>query len=364
MNDLEALVGRALRDPLEAARRHAAAGGRVVGYAGAEIPVEIILASGAFALRLPVRPELSTASADRYLESGFSPESRSLAAQYIDGAFAFLDAAVLPRSNDSLQRLYYYVWELQARGACAGPAPLIFDLAKLPRIASSLHTRRAAQRLAAELGTAPAALPAAIERRNRRRSLFSQANRLRADGYAFAGSTMERIFRAADCCEPDEFDAAFAAWLSAPRPPDPRVRLVLAGNSAPDDRLHRAVELAGGNVVAEYGEHAACAFGHERPAGDSLDAIADHYWAAPIGSRAIADRAEALLAVCRSARTDGVVIWLLEQEDAQIWDVPAQRAAVESAGLPILVLTRRSWLADDGALERIAEFTRDLGATR
>jgi hypothetical protein len=42
-----------------------------------------------------------------------------------------------------------------------------------------------------------------------------------------------------------------------------------------------------------------------------------------------------------------VVLWQIEEDEAQAWHLPAQRAALASEGLPALVMTRRDWLARD-----------------
>ena len=41
--------------------------------------------------------------------------------QYLQGAFDFLDSIIFPRSNDSAQRLYYYLSELRRRELSRGP---------------------------------------------------------------------------------------------------------------------------------------------------------------------------------------------------------------------------------------------------
>ena len=68
-----------------------------------------------------------------------------------------------------------------------------------------------------------------------------------------------------------------------------------------------------------------------------------------------ADRAATLLETVRGNRADGVVLWLLEEEEALIWDLPAQaRDARRRAGMPVLALSRCRWDAsDDAALRRI-----------
>jgi benzoyl-CoA reductase/2-hydroxyglutaryl-CoA dehydratase subunit BcrC/BadD/HgdB len=365
MSALDNLVANSLRDPLAAARAHAQRGGRVIGYFGSEIPVELIIAADAFPLRLPSAVQTQTTAADLYLESSFMPEVRSIAEQYLQGAFDFLDSIVLPRSNDSAQRLYYYLSELHTRRSSAAPLPLIYDSAKIPRDSSKIHSRAATRRLAAEIGTVAEALPAAVERRNRRRRLFSSAAKMRRGREAPGGAQWDRICRAADTCDGEAFDTALNEWLPSAGRAASRTRILLAGSAPPDERLHRAVEQAGGNIVAESDAHASSAVSQPAIAADgSFDAIADHYYALANSTRAFVDRASAIQTLAAEAAADGVIIWLIEEEDALIWDLPAVMSALQTRRVATLRLARRRWDLGDGALEEIKSFTHALeGAT-
>jgi hypothetical protein len=361
MSVLERLVEDALRDPLAAARAHRRAGGKVFGYVGAEIPVELIVAGGAFALRIPSLAQASTPMADRYLEPSFSPDVRSIAEQYLAGTLEFVEAVIFPRSNDSAQRLYYYLCELRTRGLTAGPAPLIYDLAKIPRDASLSHSRMATERLAAEIHVHEPALGAAIVQRNRRRERFAAAAQARTRRAGLPGSVMERIFRAADLCDADAFDAAFEDWMFNAEIETRGPRVLLAGNAPPDERLHRAVEQAGGNIVSEMGTHASCAVALPPIAPNgSFAAIAGHYHSFRFGSRGFADRAILLRTLAQETAADAVILWLIEEEDALIWDLPAQLSVLAASGIPALPLVRRRWNSDDSALGEITSFMRGL----
>lgn len=57
---------------------------------------------------------------------------------------------------------------------------------------------------------------------------------------------------------------------------------------------------------------------------------------------------------------DGVVSWLIEEDETSAWHVPAMVAALAAARIPLLTLTRRRWDGQDGALEDIAAFTQGL----
>jgi benzoyl-CoA reductase/2-hydroxyglutaryl-CoA dehydratase subunit BcrC/BadD/HgdB len=361
MSAFENQVAEALRDPLARARAHAARGRKVIGFFGAEIPVELIVASGAYPVRLAGAAGAKTDAADRYLESTFMPEVRSVAEQYLQGALNFMHSIILPRSNDSAQRLYYYLSELRTQQFPAAPMPLIFDLAKIPRESSRLHSRLATQRLAAEIAAPLGALPGAIRQRNRRRELFLEAMQLRLRHGAIRGSVMDRVFRSADFCDADEFDGAFSAWLSNAALRGSGQRLLLMGSSPPDERLHRAVEEGGGNVVGEGDAYAARSVSSPLiPAEGSLDAIADHYHALQVSTRAFIDRPAAVKNLAESVAANGVIIWLIEEEDALIWDLPAEMSALQASGIATLRLVRRHWDLSDGTLEEIKSFTRGL----
>jgi hypothetical protein len=387
MSTLEQLADQALRDPFAAARAHVQRGGRVIGYVGNEIPVELIVAANAFPLRLPSFANGSVAAADDYLESSFMPEVRSICEQYLHGAFDFAESIIFPRSNDSAQRLYYYLSELRRQGIAKGPEPLIFDLAKIPRDTSRAHSRSAVERVASQIGARAEALPQAIAQRNRRRELSAAASAARLDAASvWRGSVMDRIFRAADFCDAELFDARFTSWLpkadatsGQPRSPNEHPhalsgqptslneppRLVLSGTAPPDERLHLAVEAAGGNVVAELGDHPSRNVAAPMiPVNGSFGAIADHYQESVLGSRAFVNRAAAIISLATGAGAAGVINWLLEEEDALNWDLPAETAVLAAMGIAFLPLNRRRWEASDGALEEIARFTRALGKSR
>lgn len=360
MTMLQDLITRTLADPLSAAQAHAAGGGRVVGLFGPELPIELVLAAGAFPLMLPAGARRPTPDAGRYLESSFSPAARLLLQDWIDGRLDRMEAVIFSRASDNAQRLYYYICELRRRGLLGGPEPLLYDLAKIERETSSGRSIAATRALAERLGATD--LAEAVARMDRRRALFG---RVAAARPAWPGSAVERLLRAAGFADFDTFDAALVDALdeAAAEPAGPR--LLLVGTAPPDERLHRAVETAGGQIAAELHENGLDRHG---PAiGDSDDpitAIASRYQALPFGSRSFADRPRLLAEAAARASADGVIFWLIEEEEALVWDLPAQVRAAEALDLPHLALTRTTWEAGQGDLDRISHFTATIGGAR
>jgi benzoyl-CoA reductase/2-hydroxyglutaryl-CoA dehydratase subunit BcrC/BadD/HgdB len=362
MTTLTRLLDESERDPIAAARRAKADGRPVIGFGGADVPVELIDAAGGFALSLAQCAGAPTPQADRYLEAAFAPLERSIAERWLSGGLSFVDAVVFSRGSDSAQRLYYYLCELQRRVLTGGPQPLLYDLAKIPRASSAIYSYGATRELAAALGSNSERLQASIAHRNRRRLLLQALQQRRASACAPPGTLCERVGRLADCCEADEFDEALSVWLRTPTAGASGPRLLLSGSSPGNASLHAAVENAGGVVVAEAGDHDLQSLGYAIPAGsgDPLRALSDHYHTLPYGSRAFVDRAADLASRVAACRVQGVIIWLLEEEEALVWDLPAQQQVLQQLGVPTLTLTRQRSGADEQTRSRVHAFTTQL----
>lgn len=362
MSALAQLLAQSQADPLHHARQHARSGQRVIGLVGAEVPVELILAANAMAVALCGTADEHTPQADRYLEPSFAPQLRAITEQWLQGRFDFMDAVIFTRADDSAQRCYYYLCELRRRGRAGGPEPLIFDIAKIPRAASRAHSQAAIRELAASLGSEDARLQAAIDARDRRRALFARLDLLRRGDHPPPGADCEQLLRLADTVPPDGLDAGLGAWLGGAFREHTGPRILLAGTSPPDGRLHAAVAQAGGCIVGEIDD-----LGTDRlgpvigQSSDPMAALAYQYHSLCQGPRGFCDRARRLVDRAVACRAHGVVCWLIEEDEASAWQVPATIAALAKARIPLLSLIRRRWNCEDGAAEEIAAFTRGLG---
>ena len=349
MTDLDASIDAILADPLAYAR----AAPRAIGYVGFDIPEDVLAAPGLAACHLPWRTGIATPRADQWLESSFAPWSRLILEDWAEGRFDFFDAVVFTRGDDSAQRLYYYISELQRTGELGGPRALIHDIATIPSAASEARCIEALRILAAELGIGEAELREGITRANRRRQWMAAAQA----GRVGPGARYERIARAS-LFAPVEGHAVPEADASAPRG-----RVLLAGAPPCGDWLHRAVDDAGWTVVAEAHAMSLMRLGDLVPEhGDPFEAAGKHAHGLPWGKRAFVDRAAWLVARARDARADAVILWLYEEEEALPWHVPAQRRALDAAAIPACVLTRRAWDGGDDAAADAQAFLKGLVA--
>ena len=287
-----------------------------IAHVGPNLPQDLLRASGRHAGPLPFDPERPTPVADQWMETKFAPWARAILEGWAAGDYDHLAQVLFSRADDSAQRLYYYLCELQRRGLVAGPEPLILDIAKVPRASSVQHTAHSVRKLAERLEVTESALIGAIEACNAER---------RIPATALSGKVC-----------------------------------LLSGTPPPDRRLHEAAARADFVAVGMTLVETWTDLGAPVSAGDPVAAIAQHLHADPAGPRAFADAGAALRQELERSGAAAVVLWQIEEDEAQAWHLPAQRAALDKAGVPALVLTRRDWLARDGAAEEIAAFLAGL----
>jgi hypothetical protein len=347
---------RSLRDdPQSVARSIAASGERVVGYVGNDVPVALILAANAVPVRLRCNPQASPSHADLFVESSFSPELRIIASQWVQGALDHLHSVVFARSDDSGQRLYYYLCELQRRGLCAGPRPLLFDVAGLARNASFEHTLESTRTLASQLGVAADAVARSRGRVAQREDLLSAVRVQRLLSAPLAGSAARAIEYAAACDWRTSFDEAARDWLTTAVPLSAPKRVLLAGDPVPDDQLHTAIEAGGGTVVAELTESTGTG---RRQGGDPLVGIAEEFQERESPALSMRKNAHWISEYAVSHRADAVVVWLSEQNEALPWEIARQMESLRAGGIRALLLARQPWHIAPAVLNRITEFCR------
>jgi hypothetical protein len=350
MTTLEYELDALLADPLRAAR----ADGQAIGHVGADVPLDLLLATGRAVGHLPWIADRPTPRADAWLESSFPGWARSILEDWATGRFDCFSQVVFSRGNDVTQRLYYYVCELQRCGRLAGPVARIFDVAYIPRDSSLRHTQAGLRRLAAQLHVDAPMLADGIVRANRVRESFAALAAARTG----QGPLYEKLGRAGLFADVAPLLAAHPLRPSSTA----RRRVLLAGSMPPDDRLHRAVEAGGASLIAELHEFAPARLGAwiDATTADPFEAIARQRRSGVLGPRSFDDAATQLRDAAQRVRAGAVVLWLTQDDEARSWHVPAQRAALAAAGVPALVLTARRWTADDGVMEEIATFLGGL----
>jgi|KBSMisStaDraftv2_1062788.scaffolds.fasta_scaffold63893_2 hypothetical protein len=342
MSTIEAKLDDILAHPLRAAW---SCGGGAWGYVGLDIPTDLLGVPGRVSCHLPWKKHVSKLVASRWLETSFPGWAFSIVEDWAEGRFNCFEYVVFSRGHDAAQRLYYYICELQRRGRVGGPQPLMFDIAKIPRESSRRHTVASLRKLMQELGVNPEQLSSGVQRTNELRIAFSGLQRRRTG----PGRLYEKLVRASLF---DDVSGLLADWPSE-KAQEGLGTVVLVGSAPPDDSLHTAVERAGWTVVEELYDRSMYRLGASVDTGtaDPVRSVALGWLDQPPHS--IAPR-------LRDQKIDAAILWSMREDESLAWRVPAQRAALETAGIPTLVLTARSWKIDDGAVEETQSFLRGL----
>ncbi|GAA2830789.1 2-hydroxyacyl-CoA dehydratase family protein [Nonomuraea rubra] len=337
--------------------RDTAAGGRpMVGYVGADVPVELLTAAGLHAVRLTGDPRGDSALGDRYLGRGVDPMARSILTRLLTGAFGELERVVVSHDCEASLRLFYALRELRRVEPGAGvPEAYLVDILHLPHRTTARYNRRRIAEFAARLRAwtgRPLGLAAAIEAHDeRRRLLAAVAGLRRAVPARLTGRQFLAVANAALAL--DEHIARLRELLAqAGRLPELHGRRVfLSGSDHDTPHVYEAIEADGHVIVGEdhsFGDPQA-----ERHVGTGdLDALAEHYHEfGPTAHRATAaERAAHAAMGVRRCGADLFVAYARTGDDAPAWDFAAQRAALD---IPAVLLDRQPYgHADLAALHK------------
>ncbi|MFC5819516.1 2-hydroxyacyl-CoA dehydratase family protein [Nonomuraea harbinensis] len=318
----------------------------MVGYVGADVPVELLTAAEAFAVRLTGDPDADSAAGDLYLGTGVDPMARSILSRLLTGAYGELDRIVVAHDCEASLRLFYALRELRRVEPGAGvPEPYLVDVRHLPHRTTARYNRRRigefAARLAAWTGR-PLDVAGAVAAHDERRRLLAAVAGLRRERPARL--TGRQFLAVANAPLPlPEHVALLEKLLSeaAGLPAHHRRRVFLTGGDHDTPHVYEAIEADGHVIVGEDHSFGDPSFESQVGAGD-LDALAEHYHRggpyAPASTAA--ERAAHTAAAARRCHADLLVGYARTGDDAPAWDFPDQRAAL---GIPAVLLDRQEY---------------------
>ena len=334
---------------LDAARDAAAP--MVVGYVGADVPVELITAAGAQPLRLSGSPAEDTADGDRYLGRGLDRSARSILSRILAGAWGRLDAVAVSRDCEASLRLFYALRELRrVEPERTLPPVHLVDVLHLPHRTTArydlVRLGEFRDRLAAWTGRpiTARALAAAIAVHDEGRLLLAAAAELRRTEPArLTGTQWLAVVGAGTVLPAEEYNALLERLLaeSGELPPQDGTRVFLTGSGHDTPGVYERIESAGTVIVGEDHDWGDLLFERRTGAG-TLEALAERYQhngpSAPRASiRARARHTAAAAARCRAGL---LVSYCREHDEAAAWDFPAQR---DAAGLPAVLIERQPY---------------------
>ncbi|WP_413755590.1 2-hydroxyacyl-CoA dehydratase [Streptomyces sp. MMBL 11-3] len=337
--------------------------GPVVGYVGADVPVEYLTAAGLLPLRLSGDPHTPSTAGDRYLGTGLDPAARSILSCLLDAGYGPLDGIVVSRDCEASSRLFYALRELRrVEPALALPPVHLVDVLHLPHRTTTRYVRAkfAQFRAVAETWAGRAiddtVLAEAITAHDRLRELLARVAALRRGRPARLTGTQALTVVAATTTLPVGLACGLLEQLLAEAdelPEHEGTRVFLTGSPHDTAHVYRALEELGFLVVGE--DHDRGDLLHRRRTGAPTEAaLAERYQhngpAAP--RAAIRTRAEHTRREAAACGAEVLVGYARVRDDAPPWDYAAQQAAT---GLPSVLLSRQSYGGlDHEAVETLA----------
>jgi benzoyl-CoA reductase/2-hydroxyglutaryl-CoA dehydratase subunit BcrC/BadD/HgdB len=350
-------------------------GGQVVGCLGSDVPEELLLAAGILPVRVSGDPEADLQVADRYIEQAFEPRARSQFLRIIDGSYSYLDHLVVASSSDALVRMFYYLRALRmSESSLPIPDLYFFDLLHTRRRTSTLYNRERARDLKSvieqwcgrEIADEEVVEAIGICEENRR--LLRQLAGLRAPGPPLvSGVQALEVIGASMVLPRHDHSRLVAAFLEEAGTHDPLsgVRIFVTGSAQDHVQFYEFVESCGAVVVGEDHD-----WGDRHSAGkmditsDPIDGIVDRYHLRQPGAHqsTVSERVTALLEDVRATDAQGVIAFIYDADDAPSWDFPEQRRALESEGVPVLLLDRQPYklVETDELRDRVEAFVGSI----
>lgn len=361
--------------PYTQARAHRAGGGKVIGYFLNSVPEELILASGAFPVRLRGDPTVRSPLAERYMEEYMDGEVRSIFGALLEGHFDFVDLIVIPRNSEVYLQLYYFLLEMQKWEPDARTPPIyLFDLLQTPSSTTVNYVLGRIHALADRLfdvsgrRISDAGLSAAIKRTNAKRRLLKRASALwRGIEPSISGTDALAVISVAGFLGDRAYQGHIEALLAAPPPSLPQGRRILIkGSPQSDGRFTSLVERLGARVVAHdhlWGDRTFESLIDEER--DPWTALAWHYcFDIPSPRQYPQAKADAaFVALAQEARVDGVVFYHDEWDDTLGWEYPDQKRMLDALGIASLFLKRQPYFdpAQHDQAVAVQSFIAELG---
>ncbi|WP_410667732.1 2-hydroxyacyl-CoA dehydratase [Amycolatopsis sp. cmx-4-68] len=303
----------------------------VVGYVGADVPVELITAAGLLPLRLAGKPGEDSTPGDRYLGRGVDPVARSILTRILTADYGPLEAVVVSRDCEASLRLFYALRELhRVEPELRLPPVRLVDVLHLPHHTTTRYVHAKIAQLREWLGQwrsiSDDDLAAAITAHDTlRRSLGRVAALRRAN--RLSGTRFLEVVAATTALPVTDAIALVDGVTGDPRETE-GVRLFLTGSSHDSPKVYETVERNGFSVMGEDHDWGELLFTRTCAAPTEL-ALAERYQhngpAAPRAS--IRQRAAHTAAAARACGAEILFSYARIHDDAPPWDFPEQRAA-------------------------------------
>ena len=350
----------ALKDVYDHRDREAAkwraAGKKVIGELGCDVPDELIIAAGMLPVQIYADPQRPLTETDKYLEYAFDPAVRAQFEKIVDGTYYDqIDALAISNSTDVIIRVFLYLREIHRVEPEKKVPPVafidwLFTRHRLHQVRDEFVIELFKQQVEEWAGRTitDEEIRAAGQICNENRQALREMSKLRHGEVRISGSEALVIIGAGlfmDRAEHTKLvrqvteDAAGWPVLSGPR-------VFYTGANQEDTVLYDKIEAAGMVVVGEdtdWGDRFYDRdFNLDYPV---IRGIVDRYFLREFSAKKStpAQRTEALDREVDAAGAQGVIFYTNQYDEVATWDMPKQRKSLEARCIQHITFGRMLW---------------------
>ena len=353
-----------------------AAGAKVVGELGFDVPEELVLAAGMFPVRIYADPGKSLEETDKYLEYSFEPVVRAQFEKIIDGTYGSqLDYLAISNSTDVIIRIFLYLRELK-RVEPEKPVPPItfidwlFTRHRLHQMRDEfvidLFKKQLEEWAGREITDEQIREAGAVLNENRR-ALRQMAQLRHGQEVRISGSEAMVIIGAGFFMDKKEHTALVKqvtedakSWPVLEGP-----RVFYTGANHEDLALYEKIEAAGLVIVGEDTDWGDRSYDRDyNPELPVIRGVVDRYLFREFSAKKafVSQRVEALDREVNAAGAEGVIFYTNQYDEVATWDMPKQRKSLESRGIKHITFGRMQWPVsrNEGLDEKLAAFAQEM----
>ena len=350
----------ALKDVYDHRDREAAkwraAGKKVIGELGCDVPDELIIAAGMLPVRIYADPERPLAETDKYLEYAFDPMVRAQFEKIVDGTYYDqIDALAISNSTDVIIRVFLYLREIHRVEPEKKVPPVafidwLFTRHRLHQTRDEFIIELFKKQVEEWAGRTitDEEIRAAGQICNENRQALREMAKLRHGEVRISGSEALVIIGAGlfmDRAEHTKLvrqvteDAAQWPVLTGPK-------VYYTGANQEDTVLYDKIEAAGMVVVGEDTDWGDRHYDRDyNPDYPVIRGIVDRYFLREFSAKKStpAQRTEALDREVDAAGAQGVIFYTNQYDEVATWDMPKQRKSLEARGIQHITFGRMLW---------------------
>lgn len=358
------------------ARQWKAAGKKVIGKLGCDVPDELIIAAGMLPVQVYADAQKPLHETNRYLEYAFDPMVRAQFERLVDGTYAeLIDALAISNSTDVVIRIWLYLRELhRVEPEKAVPPVAFIDWLFSRHRLHQTHDesvvalfRKQVEEWAGHPVTDEEIRAAGQLCNENRQALREMALLRHGEQVRICGSEALVIIgaglfmeRAAHTALVKQVTEAAKGWpvLTGPR-------VYYTGANHEDISLYEKIEANGLVIVGEDTDWGERCFDRDfNMTYPVIRAIVDRYLLREFSARKStpAQRQEALDREVDAAGAQGVIFYTNQFDEVATWDMPKQRRSLESRGIKHTTFGRMQWpvCRNEGLDEKLAGFAAEM----